>query len=147
MIQVKTIMNAAEADRPGLIQLLKAAGLPTEDLPPSLQYFILAKEEEKVVGSVGLEIYNSYALLRSLAVDASQRGQGLGKKLYQQILESAREKDIKEVYLITTTADKFFAKKGFVNINRSEAPTVIRQTAQFASVCPSSAVVMKLTVA
>ena len=44
---------------------------------------------------------------------------------------------------LTTTAADYFARLGFVRIDRDAAPPAIRATAQFASLCPASAHVMR----
>ena len=137
-----TLLKAVLADRASVIELLQSLGLPTEDLPQSLDHFIIAQERGKVVGSVGLEIYGKYALLRSLAVDSSMQGNGLGKLLYKEALSLARANSVSDLYLITTTAAIFFERQGFQRVDRAKVPAAISQTAQFHSLCPSSATVM-----
>lgn len=136
------LKQAQNSDLSGLVQLLHAAGLPVEDLPGDLTHFIVAKQDNQIIGSVGLEILGSYALLRSLAVDATWQGKGVGAALYQAVVRMAREKSIEYLYLITTTADQYFKKLGFGKIDRANVPEVIRQTSQFSGICPSSAIVM-----
>src|ERR1700753_611329 len=59
--------------------LLEAAGLPVADLSEDrLQHFFYVSHEESAMGLVGLELYGQEALLRSLIVAPSERGQGLG---------------------------------------------------------------------
>ncbi|SDM19385.1 amino-acid N-acetyltransferase [Catalinimonas alkaloidigena] len=134
---------AQAADRAGLISLLQTVQLPTEDLPPSLEHFLVAKEGESVVGSVGLERYEHIGLLRSLAVHPDQQGSGLGQALYEAALRHASAHGITDLYLITTTAAPYFARRGFREIARDQVPMAIRHTAQFTGVCPSTATVMR----
>ncbi len=129
-----TIQRATSADRLAVISLLEEAGLPTQDLPTSLDHFLVGKEKGRIVGSVGLEPLGEVALLRSLAVSAPLRGTGLGKKLYQAALEKANERKIKVVYLITTTADRFFERQGFQRVERTATPASVQGTAQFSGV-------------
>jgi amino-acid N-acetyltransferase len=142
-----TIQSASTADRPAIISLLEEAGLPTRDLPDSLEHFLVGKVEEKVIGTVGLELLGGAALLRSLAVVASRQGTGLGKQLYQAALAHAADLGMESVYLITTTADRFFEKQGFQRIERITTPAAVQATAQFSGVCPSSAIVMEKALA
>ncbi len=130
-------------DREAILSLLASVNLPTEDLPQNLSHFIIAREDDKVVGSAGLELYGKYALLRSLAVAPAKQGTGLGKSLYQQAMQLAAEQGVKEVYLITTTAAPFFEKQGFTKVVRSSIPIAIQKTAQFSSICPSTATIMQ----
>jgi amino-acid N-acetyltransferase len=142
MLKEITITPANPADRQAVGELLQSQKLPTQDLPARLENFMLVKENGKIIGSVGLEIYKNYGLLRSLAVDASQQGNGLGKTLYKTALELAQQKKVQELYLITTTAAPFFKKLGFTQIKRTDAPAPIAATAQFTTICASSGVVM-----
>jgi len=43
------------------------------------------------------------------------------------------------LHLLTTTAELFFARRAFVSAERASAPLAIRQTREFADVCPASA--------
>jgi amino-acid N-acetyltransferase len=74
-----SLHSAKGTDRPALVEVLRAVSLPTADLAEELDHFIVARQSEKIVGSVGLEVYGSCALLRSLAVDPARQGTGLGK--------------------------------------------------------------------
>lgn len=142
MLQEIIITPANPADRPAVVELLQSQNLPTQDLPDRLENFILAKENGKVIGSVGLEIYGKYALLRSLAVEAAFQSGGIGQTLYKTALEVAQTKRVQDLYLITTTAAPFFKKAGFTQIKRTDAPAPIAATAQFTTICASTGVVM-----
>ncbi len=137
------LFKAQASDRPALVALLTAVHLPTEDLPPNLDAFLLAKEEEDVVGSVGLELHGACALLRSLAVAPQAQGTGLGKRLYEAAMQLAAGKGIREVYLVTTSAAPFFEKRGFTKVERSRVPPALGATRQFSGLCPASATVMR----
>ncbi|GAB3940471.1 hypothetical protein GCM10028805_02330 [Spirosoma harenae] len=142
-IQIK----AAHTDQlPALIQLLSDNKLPTDDLPAGLPYFWLAFDNDKLIGSVGIEVYSSIGLLRSVCVSSNYRNQRIAERLYELAIQEARRQRINDVYLLTTTADGYFERLGFSRIARASAPEPIQQTAQFGSLCPSSAVVMKQTV-
>jgi amino-acid N-acetyltransferase len=139
---METIQVANTTDRLAIIDLLNLLQLPTVDLPLVLDDFVVARQQETVIGSCGLEIYGSLALLRSLAVAPSNQGQGLGDALLQATLDLAKTRGIKSVYLITNTAAGFFEKRGFSPVERSRVPADIQKTAQFSSVCPSSAAIL-----
>jgi len=130
-----------------LREFLQQLDLPVSDLPSDLSGFTLAFDAEQIVGTAGLELQGSLGLLRSVAVAATHRNQQLGQQLYTAALQYARSKGVQTVYLITTTADRYFEKHGFRPVQRSEVPALIAQTEQFATLCPSSAVVMKLDLA
>ncbi len=63
------VRPASAADYDPVIGLLRAADLPTAGLRPQLEDFLVADEDGRVVGAVGLEVYGDAALLRSAVVD------------------------------------------------------------------------------
>jgi mannose-6-phosphate isomerase-like protein (cupin superfamily) len=58
------------------------------------------------------------------------------------MISHARLLGIERLYLLTTTAERFFTRLGFQRCGRSDAPPEIQATSQFRSVCPTSAVCM-----
>ncbi|MCW9028921.1 MAG: arsenic resistance N-acetyltransferase ArsN2 [Kangiella sp.] len=126
--------------------LLKATQLPVEDLQDAdyqkcIQLFTL-EQDDQLVGVVGIELHDHYALLRSLAIADSERGQGLGALLLKHAEEAAHILGVKELYLLTTTATPFFSRLGYQLVDRAMAPAAIAQSKQFAGICPSSATFM-----
>ena len=110
--------------------------------PGHLEHFFGCGPENEPKGIVGLEIYGSDALLRSLAVDASARGRGCAKALVAQAERYAASRGVRRIYLLTTTAGKFFERLGYRALARADAPEAIRNTAEFSSLCPSSSAFM-----
>lgn len=137
------IRTAKPADFEAVVELLKSAGLPTEDLNPALPNFLLAFADDKLVGSAGVEVNGSYGLLRSVAVDVAFRNYKIARRLVNDLTKQVRLQGVKVLYLITTTADGYFEKQGYERVSREDVPVEIAQSPQFSSVCPSSAVVMK----
>lgn len=138
-----TFESADPRFRPALESLLRSHQLPIEDLPGDLEGFTLALDSGFLVGSVGMEQVGHYGLLRSFVVLGDYRKKGVGRRLYEQALNSARNAFIREVWLITTSADAYFERQGFERIDRENVPPEISATSQFTSLCPSSAIVMR----
>ena len=136
------IQFAKPEDLEEVRDLLKSANLPFEDIENGIGHFLLAKNDEHLIGCVGLQLCGHDALLRSLAVSTNERNHGLGKILMQEILEYASRLNLRNIYLFTKTKESFFEKHGFINANRSEAPHEIRETSQYSSICPSTAIFM-----
>jgi amino-acid N-acetyltransferase len=132
--------------KPAAIELLRKNNLPTEDLTDNTMIFII-EENQKVIGTIGLEAGIKDGLLRSLSVSEEHRGKGYGEQLVGHLEKYARDRGIEDLYLLTTTAEKFFDRRGYVVIRREEVSPFIRSSAEFNSSCPSSAVVMKKTLA
>jgi amino-acid N-acetyltransferase len=118
---------AEPAEEEAIRKLLIDADLPAEDFARHLQHFLVAKQSGALIGVIGLESYGEFGLLRSLVVAFPYRGQGLGQKLCEKVFSYAHELGIKELYLLTTTAEKFFPKLGFNTIDRNNVPAPIRQ--------------------
>lgn len=131
-----------EEERQQAIQLLQQHKLPVQDLDEDKLLYLL-KEGDKVIGTAGLEIFEDCAMLRSVSVIKEEQGKGYGKLINNEIEFYAKESGINCLFLLTTTAKDFFEKQGYCVIKREEAPEAIKQTAEFSSLCPSSAVVMK----
>ena len=122
--------------------LLVASGLPTAGVAAALGDFLVAEHDGTIVGVVGVEQCCGYGLLRSTAVDASWRSRGLGRQLVERAIAGAESKGLQALYLLTTTAEHYFPSFGFAVTTRDEVPAAVRDTVEFTSACPASAVVM-----
>ena len=131
---------AQPAQFDAIVRLLRAAGLPVEDLDVAmLDAFVVATEGEVCVGVAGLEIYESYALLRSLAVEPRHRSRGLGAQLVDTVETEAQARGVSALYLLTTTAAMFFERVGYTAHDRASVPPAIAATTEFSSLCPDTA--------
>ena len=134
------LRSARAADFDAIVALLGAAELPVEDLEAArLDAFVVATEGEVCVGVVGLEIHESDALLRSLAVERRHRSRGLGARLVHAIETEARARGVTALYLLTTTATTFFERMGYTAHDRAAVPSSIAATTEFSSLCPDTA--------
>lgn len=128
---------------PAVIALLASANLPIEDLTEEhCEHFFYIGPGISPNGLVGLELFGDVALLRSLVVAESRRGHGDGSRLLAHAESHARDRGVQRVYLLTTTAEKFFASRGYQPVARESAPPAIRASKEFSGICPASAVFM-----
>lgn len=126
------------------LSLLNAANLPTSDLTEAhMDYFWAVKEQQEIIAVIGLEPFSPYGLLRSLVVRSNKRNQNIGTRLVRHVENMARQMDIRELYLFTSTAQEFFEKFDYNIVSRHSAPDAIRQTTEFALLRPNNAVLMK----
>ncbi|HEX6037699.1 arsenic resistance N-acetyltransferase ArsN2 [Longimicrobium sp.] len=138
-----SIQPAQESDFHAIVRLLDETALPHADLTPEhLAHFLVARDGDTVVGVVGMEARGDAALLRSLAVAADRRGGGWASRLVDALEARARESGIRTLYLLTTTAEGFFARRGYQSAERDAVPDAIRATEEFRGICPASAVCM-----
>lgn len=140
-----TLRPAVDADLGAVERLLTANGLPVAGVAEALCSFVVAESGEQLVGVAGLEVCCEHALLRSTAVEPSWRNRGLGRQLVERIVAEAEARGIRALYLLTTTAERYFPSFGFVKTTREDVPMPVRQTAEFQGACPASATVMCLT--
>jgi N-acetylglutamate synthase-like GNAT family acetyltransferase len=137
------ITRASEADGPSMLQLLRASGLPIDGLVDHLNTALVARDGAEIVGCAAVEIYADGALLRSVAVAPAARGHGVGERLTEAAIALARSLRTPAVYLLTTTAESYFPRFGFVQSTRDLIPTGVQQSVEFRSACPASAIVMR----
>ncbi len=76
-------------------------------------------------------------------MDPVHQGRGIGIALTDAALNLAQARGVGDVFLLTTTAERFFPRFGFERITREEVPPSVRASIEFASACPESAVVMR----
>jgi len=139
----KLRMIRGRPSRSAAAALLQAEGLPTSDLTDAhLEHFFFAGSDVAPTALVGLEIYGADAVLRSLVVNAAARTQGLGAALVAHVENYAAAHQVGAIYLLTTTAETFFARKGYRRIDRTRAPPSIQATPEFSSLCPASSAFM-----
>jgi amino-acid N-acetyltransferase len=137
------IEGAHSSDLTQIQWLLDLQNLPSEDITPAaLEHFLVCRDALGVAGVVGLEYYGNIALLRSLVVADGFARQGLGRRLVAATEYHARRRQVRSIYLLTTTAQLFFQALGFHCLRRDCAPRAIQDSTQFKSLCPSTAILM-----
>jgi amino-acid N-acetyltransferase len=126
-----------------VVAMLVAEGLPASDLTQAhLESFFFTGIDSAPSALVGLEIYGETALLRSLVVSAAARSQGLGSALLLHAEAYAAAHQVSSIYLLTTTAEPYFERRGYRCLDRARAPFAIQSTCEFASLCPASSAFM-----
>jgi amino-acid N-acetyltransferase len=173
MGDVTVTLRPADETTLGYVEaLLDANDLPSGDVREKPEVFFVASRDggdgagDERVGVGGIETVSgatevvgrvetvdgtdgsagtteSPGLLRSVVVEQSVRGNGYGTALCAALERRARAEGVETLYLLTTTADDFFAARGFTEIERSDAPAGIRRTTEFADLCPATATCMK----
>ncbi len=123
-------------------KLLQEAGLPANDLEADMLAFV-AEANGLPVAAIGLEAFDSVGLLRSLVVASKFRGAGFGRFLVERVEDVARKRGVAELWLLTIDADAWFEKLGYRATDREHVPAAIAATAEFSSLCPDDAVLMR----
>jgi amino-acid N-acetyltransferase len=139
------IHTAKITDLPDILTLLKASALPVAGIDEHVETTLIARDQGKIMGCAAVEVYGQAGLLRSVAVEAGRRGEGLGERLTKAALELARQRGVRTVYLLTTTASHFFPRFAFTAIPRAELDPALEQSEELRGACPASALAMRAT--
>jgi amino-acid N-acetyltransferase len=137
------VQPAQPDDFDTVARLLRDQRLPVDGLREHLATTLVARDGDAIVGSAALEVYEDGALLRSVAVAAGRQHSGLGRTLVDAAIDLARARDIPALYLLTTTAEQYFPRFGFVRIERGAVAPGVQRSVEFTSACPASAIVMR----
>ena len=124
-------------------RLLSENDLPTADVRNRPGEFYVARAWGDRVGVGGVEVHGSEGLLRSVVVEERVRGEGHGAALVRALEGRATGEGVETLYLLTTTAARFFAGLGYETVERGDVPESIRSTTEFAELCPDSATVQR----
>ena len=137
---------ATAADVPDIKSLLAENDLPTAGVDDHWKAFVVAREGRALAGCGGAEIYDGAALIRSIAVVAPRRGSGIGDQIVHRLLDDLKKRGVAELYLLTTTAEEYFGKRGFEKVDRPRVPPQLLRSREFQDACPASAACMRLIV-
>jgi ubiquinone/menaquinone biosynthesis C-methylase UbiE/N-acetylglutamate synthase-like GNAT family acetyltransferase len=141
-----TYRQATGQDTEAIRQILESNRLPADTAGTSLTDFYVAVDSGRVVGVAGFEYYGEDALLRSVAVPKGMQKHRIGSNLVDWMMAHASQRGVKQLVLLTETASGFFAKKGFVAVDRSAVTNeAMKQSSQFGGGCCSSATCMLLS--
>jgi amino-acid N-acetyltransferase len=149
MTEPRISLRRADAETvSSVVALLEANDLPSGDVRSKADCFYLASVESgepgpDPVGVGGIEIEGRHGLLRSVVVRESARGRGIGTALCDALEARASAEGVETLFLLTTTAAEFFAARGYESVERSVVPAEIRETSQFAELCPATATCLR----
>lgn len=139
------LRSASGPDLPAIASLLHEGGLPAGAARERVGRTVVAESDRRVIATAAWEPVGDAALLRSVSVGTDVRGTGTGLLVSAAALRQAARSGIRDVYLVTTDAEGFFARCGFRSIPREELPDAVAGHKQITRECPSTAPVMRLT--
>jgi amino-acid N-acetyltransferase len=142
-MQFEAVSTATDADVPGVLALLRRCALLESGVAEAIYGFSVVRSAVTLVGCAGLEVYGEFGLLRSVAVRESARNAGLGKTLVDSVASNARSRGLSELFLLTTTAQAFFERRGFQVVSRARGPVEVAESWEFRAGCPQTAIAMR----
>ncbi|PZQ78896.1 MAG: arsenate reductase (glutaredoxin) [Ancylobacter novellus] len=129
---------------PRLAKALRSAELPTDDLWNSPgRFFAFRTLGGRLVGYGGFERHGEDVLIRSVVVMPEMRGVGAGRNIVLLLMSRAFDEGARQAWLLTSAASAFFERMGFKAVPRDDAPEAIRQSPQAATLCPSTAALLR----
>jgi N-acetylglutamate synthase-like GNAT family acetyltransferase len=118
---------------PDLKAFLARADLTLSGLDaPSVRLWLLQDENKAVVGSAGFELSQDgeHSLIRSVAVDKSLRGTGMGMRLGRFVVEQATASGASRAWLFSRRSGAFWEKLGFAAADCNELVQVLPKSHQ-----------------
>ena len=92
------------------------------DIYENLQTFTVAEQNGDIVGCCALQIiWSDLAEIKSLAVDESKKGTGIGKALVEAAAEKAQKLGLPKIFALTLEPI-FFEKAGFEVVTKESLP-------------------------
>src|SRR5580693_533705 len=84
-------------------------GKPTVTLYEDIQEFLVAEPAGGMITGCGAlhVMWEDLAEIRTLAVDESSRGHGIGRRLVEALVAAARQLDVQRVFVLTFEVDFF----------------------------------------
>ncbi|GGJ53619.1 arsenic resistance N-acetyltransferase ArsN2 [Deinococcus roseus] len=138
------IQAATPADWPRIEALLSRLQLPLQGAQEYLSHFWLQEDQQELQAVAGLELHGDFGLLRSVAVAPEHQNHRHGTALVQHLIQQARQQNLHTLFLLTTTAERYFQKFGFQRILRADLPPEVLASEELQGACPQSATVMQL---
>lgn len=127
------------SDTPQVVDLLAQAGLPADGLEKTEGWVF--EVEGVLMGHVAVEPTPDALVIRSLAVDSTRRGKGLGERLMTKA-EAAAEGRV--LVLKTDTVGPWMERRGYRVVTLDQVPASVRTTTQFSgSLCAGTPVYLK----
>ena len=104
--------------------------------------FFIVKDDEKIIGCIGLELFTGRALLKAFAMDPEHECDELGVSLIERLIDEAFEAGSEIIY-VCEGALEFFLNIGFISIDLDDVPEEIRKSSIFTEDCPRVAAFMR----
>ena len=92
------------------------------ELYEHLRDFLVAVDDDQVVGCCAVElVWRDLAEIKSLAVDETRRGNGIGRRLTGASIDEARRLGLARLFALTREVS-FFSKLGFAVVPKESLP-------------------------
>jgi len=94
----------------------------SDEIAQNIRSYILAKDDEKLVGFGALHFHTQkLGEIRSLVVAQNQRGRGIGKRVVLNLIEEGRKFFLEQIFTLTYQKE-FFLSLDFKEIPKESLP-------------------------
>ncbi|HEX2026135.1 MAG TPA: GNAT family N-acetyltransferase, partial [Actinomycetota bacterium] len=107
---------------------------------PDAATVVALANDDTVVATAAADVRGVDAYLRSVAVATTNRGANLGTLVVAAAVRAARGRSAERIWLVTETAEAFFARLGFEKVDRATLPG---WAAERSAHCPETGVAMR----
>ena len=126
------IRKAEEKDLLFIQRLVAKAGLREDGIEWHIDRFlVVSNAEDQVIGTVGIEKYQTDGLLRSLVLDSPIWNARLSLEFLQLTLTYAKEQGIETVYLCSKGTNSLFHQLGFRQVEEENIAEQVRLSPHF----------------
>ncbi|WP_227937029.1 hypothetical protein [Alkalihalobacillus deserti] len=126
------VRKAKDQDMLPIQRLVAKAGLRDEGIEQNIESFLVVEDQDQnLIGTVGIEQYETEGLLRSLVLDSPIWTAQLSLEFLQLTLKYAEEQDMETIYLCTKGTNALFHQLGFREIEKEEVPDPIKGSPHF----------------
>jgi N-acetylglutamate synthase-like GNAT family acetyltransferase len=141
-----TLRPAVGPDLPTIASLLHEGDMPAGAVRERVGRTLVAELDRRtLIATAAWEpVQDGIGLLRSVSVTERVRGKGVGALIVAGTLRAAAAAGLKQIYLVTPSAEGFFARCGFTTVRRDQLPDSVARHRQVTRDCPSTAAVMHL---
>ena len=116
------IRSAGTGAIPDIKSILSQYILETELVDDNIDRFVVAETGGRIVGCACLVSSMDIIELRSIAVLPSWKNKGIGRRLFQTLMQ--RAKGMADRIYVRTTARGFFERMGFKALDDSQKPVL-----------------------
>jgi amino-acid N-acetyltransferase len=116
---------------PELARVIAEAKLPAFFIEEFAGGFAFAEQDGRMIAAGGMEVYESYGFLRSIAVDERARGLGLGRKIADLLRADAKASGLDHLFLYTQDAYTFWKHLGYVDVAFDAWPAAMHECWQY----------------
>ncbi|MBU8905871.1 GNAT family N-acetyltransferase [Desertibacillus haloalkaliphilus] len=125
------IRIAEEKDLLPIQRLVAKAGLSDSGIEQQVENFLVAEDDKKIVGTIGIEKVGVDGLLRSLVMQSDNWNAKIGLEFVQLALAYAEKRGIETLYLLTKQSTEFFEYLGFKEVGEQEVPKHLKESPHF----------------